>query len=40
MKKLDKTSARQGITTRHMIIVLGISTVLAIIALAAVTGFF
>lgn len=40
MKKLDKTSARQGFRTRHMIIVLGISTVLAIIALAVVTGFF
>lgn len=39
-KKLDKTQARQGFTTRHMTIVLGISTVLAIIALAIVTGFF
>ena len=39
-KQLDKTSARQVLTTRHMIFVLGISTVLAIIALAAVTGFF
>ncbi len=40
MKKLDKTSARQGLTTRHMTIVLGVSTLLAVIALAAVTGFF
>ena len=39
-KQLDKTSARQGFTTRHMIVVLGISIVLAIIALALVTGFF
>tara|TARA_R110000824_G_scaffold24090_7_gene85427 strand:+ start:17201 stop:17386 length:186 start_codon:yes stop_codon:yes gene_type:complete len=39
-KQLDKTSARQGFTTRYMPIVLGISMVLAIVALAAVTGFF
>ncbi len=39
-KQLDKTSARQGFTTRYMTIVLGVSIVLAIIALAAVTGFF
>ncbi|WP_257721887.1 hypothetical protein [Sphingorhabdus sp. M41] len=39
-KQLDKTSARQGFTTRHMIIVLGLSTLFAIVALAAVTGFF
>ncbi|MEQ8743098.1 hypothetical protein [Parasphingorhabdus sp.] len=40
MKKLDKTSARQGFTTRHMTMILGLSIVLAIIALAVVTGFF
>jgi len=40
MNKLDETSARQGFTTRHMTIVLCLSIVLAIIALAAVTGFF
>ena len=39
MKKLAKTSARQGFTTRHMTIVLGVSTLLAIVALAVVTGF-
>ncbi|WP_276308615.1 hypothetical protein [Sphingorhabdus sp. YGSMI21] len=39
-KQLDKTRARQGFTTRHMIIVLGLSTALAVVALAAVTGFF
>ena len=39
-KQLDKTSARQVFTTRYMPIVLGISMVLAIVALAAVTGFF
>lgn len=40
MKKLDKTSARQGLTTRHMTMILVTSTVLAIIALALVTGSF
>ena len=40
MKKLDKTSARQGFTTRHMTIVLGVSTLLAIVALASVKGFY
>ncbi|WP_339822663.1 hypothetical protein [uncultured Parasphingorhabdus sp.] len=40
MIKLDKTDARQGFTARHMIIVLGVSTLAAIIALAVVTGFF
>jgi hypothetical protein len=40
MTKLDKTSARQGLTTGHMIFILGTSTVLAVIALAVVTGFF
>lgn len=39
-KQLDKTRARQGFTTRHMIIILGVSTGSAIIALAIVTGFF
>jgi len=39
-KKLEKNEARQGFTTRYMTIVLGISIVLAIGALAAVTGFF
>jgi len=39
-RQLDKTRARQGFTTRHMIIVLAVSTVLAIVALALVTGFF
>ena len=40
MKGLDKTNARQGVSARHVIIILGSSTVLAIVALAAVTGFF
>lgn len=39
-KQLNKTKARQGFTTRHMTIILGLSTGLAIVALAAVTGFF
>jgi len=39
-KKLDETSARQGFTTRHMTIVLGLSLVLAVVALGAVMGFF
>ncbi|MEH6789913.1 hypothetical protein [Parasphingorhabdus sp.] len=39
-KQLDKTRARQGFTTRHMVIVLGISTISAIIALGVVMGFF
>lgn len=39
-KQMDKTRARQGFTTRHMILVLGVSTLLAIVALALVTGFF
>lgn len=40
MTKLNKTSARQGFKTRHMTVVLGVSTVLAVVALAVVTGFF
>lgn len=39
-KELNQTKARQGFTTRHMTIILGVSTGLAIIALAVVTGFF
>ncbi|WP_417612733.1 hypothetical protein [Parasphingorhabdus sp.] len=39
-KQLDKTSARQGLKTRHMTLVLAISMVLAIVILAAVMGFF
>lgn len=39
-KQLDKNKVRQGFTTRHMIIILGASTGLAIIALAVVTGIF
>ncbi|WP_417485541.1 hypothetical protein [Maricaulis salignorans] len=39
-RQLDKTSARQGFTTRHMTIVLGVSIVLAIGALAIVMGIF
>lgn len=40
MKQLDKTEARQGFTTRHMIIVLSISILLAIGALGFVMGVF
>jgi len=40
VKYLDNTSARQGFTTRHMTMIFGRSTVLAIIAPATVTGFF
>jgi hypothetical protein len=39
LKYLDKTSARQGFITRHMTLIFGRSTVLAIIAPATVTGF-
>lgn len=40
MKQLNKTKARQGFTTRHMTIVLTVSILLAIGALAIVMGIF
>ncbi|WP_417621052.1 hypothetical protein [Parasphingorhabdus sp.] len=40
MTQLNKTNARQGFTTRYMPLVLGLSTILAAIALAAVAGLF
>ena len=40
MKQLNKTKARQGFTTRHMTIVLGVSILLAIAAMAVVLGIF
>ena len=39
MTELNETKARQGLITRYMPVVLGLSTALAAVALAAVAGY-